>query len=361
MRVVVVGAGGNIGSHLVPHLGRMPAIGRVTLVDHDRYERRNSTAQDIEARDVGRKKAQVQAARLRRINPELEVVAIAEPVEALPIGKLRSEVILACLDSRRSRQYVNEMAWHLGIPWIDAGVDGERLLARANVYFPGAENPCLECAWDERDYAHLEVAYPCSPKRGSPPPTDAPSSLGALAASFQAIECLKLVGGSGIQGAAGKEVLIDARHHKHYLTRLHFNPHCRLSDHCVWKVATLPLRPEQVTLGEALELGNGSGKSTGLRVEGQLFVRQLTCRRCGYRRSLLRLERSFPPPQRRCRECQGPMVTGGFDLVEWLDGAELSIRTGRRSLRSLGLKVGELFSVGSETEQKHFEITGDGE
>ena len=33
-RVVVVGVG-NIGSHLVPHLGRFPGIGRVTLIDPD--------------------------------------------------------------------------------------------------------------------------------------------------------------------------------------------------------------------------------------------------------------------------------------------------------------------------------------
>lgn len=358
--VVVVGAGGNIGSHLVPHLGRIPGIGRVTLVDHDRYERRNVTAQNIDGRDVGRKKAHVQAGRLRRINPELEVVALAEPVESLPIGTLRSDVILACLDSRRSRQYVNETAWHLGIPWIDSGVDGERLLARTNVYFPGVENACLECAWDERDYANLEVAYPCSPERGSQPPTDAPSSIGALAASLQAIECLKLVDGFHVVETAGKEVLIDARHHKHYLTRLPFNPRCRLSDHDVWSIETVSLRPEGLTLGEALELGGRPSSDTRFRVEGQHFLRNLTCRSCGYRRSLLRLERSMERGRRRCRHCGGPMVPGGFDRMECLSSTDLGSRTLRRSLRSLGLQIGDVYSVDSEMCEKHFEITGDG-
>ena len=36
--VTVIGAGGNVGSHLTPHLVRTPGVGRVTLVDRDRYD-----------------------------------------------------------------------------------------------------------------------------------------------------------------------------------------------------------------------------------------------------------------------------------------------------------------------------------
>ncbi|MDX6614340.1 MAG: molybdopterin-synthase adenylyltransferase, partial [Blastocatellia bacterium] len=101
--VVVIGAGGNIGSHLVPHLGRMPNVARVTLIDRDVYEPPNLLTQDITPRDVGRRKALVQARRLARINPDLRVRAIAEAVERVPLGLLRADVILACLDSRRAR------------------------------------------------------------------------------------------------------------------------------------------------------------------------------------------------------------------------------------------------------------------
>src|SRR6185295_15243005 len=38
--VVVVGAGGNIGSHAVPHLGRMAGVRRVVLIDRDVYEKK---------------------------------------------------------------------------------------------------------------------------------------------------------------------------------------------------------------------------------------------------------------------------------------------------------------------------------
>jgi len=123
--IATIGAGGNIGSHLVPHLGRLPGIERVTLVDPDNYERRNLWSQDITPGAIGRSKARVQARRLQRINPQLRVEAIASAVEDVPLGRLRCDLILACLDSRRARQTVNEVAWRLGIPWIDAGVLGQ--------------------------------------------------------------------------------------------------------------------------------------------------------------------------------------------------------------------------------------------
>ena len=42
--IVVAGAGGNTGSHLLPHLARLPRVTRLTLVDPDIY-----TAEDLRA------------------------------------------------------------------------------------------------------------------------------------------------------------------------------------------------------------------------------------------------------------------------------------------------------------------------
>src|SRR5439155_23871873 len=130
----------------------------------------------------------VQARRLRRINPALAVTEIFAAVENVALGLLRGAVLLACLDSRAARRSVNTAVWRLGMPWIDAGVLADGLLARVNVYLPGPDQPCLECAWEERDYEALEQEYPCA-GQGVAPATNAPSALGALAASLQALEC----------------------------------------------------------------------------------------------------------------------------------------------------------------------------
>ena len=51
----------------------MQGVGYMVLIDHDVYEERNLISQDIASANLGRSKAQLQARRLRRINPALEV------------------------------------------------------------------------------------------------------------------------------------------------------------------------------------------------------------------------------------------------------------------------------------------------
>ena len=143
---IVIGLG-NIGSHLVPHVARIPEIERLVLIDPDVYGESNRQSQAIGAADIGRAKTEVQADVVRQINPELAVTGFPQAVEDVPLGCLRGEVILACLDSRAARQYLNEVARNLGVPWIDAGVEPGSWLARVNVYEPGIDVPCLECAW----------------------------------------------------------------------------------------------------------------------------------------------------------------------------------------------------------------------
>ena len=353
--IVVVGAGGNIGSHLVPHLARIPGVARVTLIDKDAYEPANLPAQDITPRDVGKRKALVQARKLRQINPRLRVEAIAEPVERVPLGKLRADVMLACLDSRAARQQVNQFAWRLGVPLIDAGVEAGGLLARINVYVSGLESPCLECAWDDRDYRALEQTYPCG-GFASTAATNAPSSLGALAASLQAIECRKFLLGQMELAAVSKQVLIDAAHHKHYVTAFRRNANCRFS-HGVWRIERLNHSIDELTLEQALKLApvNGSGLAT-LRVEGKPFVKRLTCSSCGETRSLLRLECSIGRRLACCGKCGGRMIATGFDLIERLGADSASRSVLARSLRRLGLRSGDVFSVGDDENELHYEI-----
>ncbi|MFY9556905.1 MAG: ThiF family adenylyltransferase [Blastocatellia bacterium] len=354
-KIVVVGAGGNIGSHLVPHLARLPDVACITLIDKDVYERANLTSQHITQSDVGKRKASVQARLLRRINSQLRVEAIADAVERVPLGSLRADVILSCLDSRVARQRVNQFAWRLGVPMIDAGVDAGGLLARVNVYVPGTGGACLECAWDDRDYDALEQAYPCNEYGSKVAATNAPSSLGGLAAALQAIECQKLLSGQTERAAIGKQVLVDASYHKHYVTAFRRNPNCRFSAHEVWRIETLDQSSAETTLGEALRFADGNGE-VELRVEGKPFVKRLRCPGCGTTRSLLYLECSLRASQSRCGKCGHRMMASGFDLFERLSAASLTPEVMSRSLGSLGLRPGEVFSVGTAWNECHYEI-----
>ena len=50
------------------------------------------------------------------------------------------------------------------------------------------------------------------------------------------------------------------------------------------------------------------------------------------------------------------MVPSGFDMREQLERSELPPRTLKRSLGSLGLRIGDVFSVGVPPRAKHFEL-----
>lgn len=343
LHIVVVGAG-NIGSHLVPQLGRLAGVGRVTIIDRDRYEAANLSGQDILPADVGRPKAAVQARRLRRIHPQLAVVPICADVEQLPPGRLRGDAILAGVDNRRARQRIDETAWQLGVPWVDAAVDGAGLLARIGVYVPGGDGPCLECGWNENDYAALEQTYPCGGGRGrDAPATAAPASLGALAASLQALECRALFDPVERAGVAGRQIFVDARHHQYYCTVLRRNPHCRRRDHAVRAPAEIDLDPRVTAVGELL------ADHARLRVNDRRWVRQLVCGSCGATRAALRLLRgSLLDVGRACPRCGGRMQARGVDLTSGLAAASLSEAQKRRPLHALGIRRGDVLALEDE-------------
>jgi len=354
--VVVVGAGGNIGSHLVPHLARLPTIGRLVLIDRDRYEARNGANQAFDRRAVGHWKAEVQAREARRIAANMEVVPLAEDVERLPLGVLRADVVLSCVDTRRARLFINEAVWRLGVPWIDAGVLADGSLVRVTAFVPRPDHPCLECGWSDADYAALEQAYPCGPTPSAP--TGAPAELGALAASLQALECRKLLSSNPPEQLPGDEIVIDCAHHVQYVTAFRRNPSC-LFDHATWSVMSLEVEPWLASIRDMLALANGAAPAERrLRVSGATFVRQLTCGNCGAGRETLRMSTRLDPEMLRCRECGGALVATGHGLTDSISLAELGDRATDRSLHSIGCRVGDVIAVGNGGGERYFELTG---
>lgn len=352
--VVIVGAGGNIGSHLVPHIARMAGVERLVLVDPDAYEARNLASQAIGPDDVGRPKVRVQARRARRIAPALAVVPLAERVEDLPLGWLRADLILGCLDSRAARQTLNRAAWRLGIPWIDGGLLADGLLARIDVYRPSPEAACLECAWDEADYAALEQAYPCDPAAAAAPPTAGPSGLGGLVAALQALECLKLL--DERPGRTTGQLVLDAAHHRLLCTVHRRNPACRLAEHVPWRIERLSTGPRGTTLHSLLRRvrDDAPGDPVQLWVEGKRFVRELRCPRCG--RTLRLLALAGERAGARCGVCGERLVGSGFGSLDRLSSDELPAEQLERPLCELGLRSGEVVNLARAGEVVHLEL-----
>jgi len=362
MHLIVVGAGGNIGSHLLPHLARMEGVARLTLVDPDVYEQHNLAGQAISAADVGRPKVRVQARRVRRIHPALATQVIQQPVESIPRGRLRCDLLVTCVDSRRTRQVVNEVALHLGIPWIDAGVDPAAGLARVSAYRAGEDAPCLECAWDARDYAAVEQRYPCAGATSGAPTTHGTAPLGGLAAAYQALACGRVVAGAVSEGDFGRQVLWDALHHKVHVTTFRREARCGLRDHAPWQLWPLDDSPRALTVEGLLALmpSTAEAEARWLQVAGSPFVTRLCCPGCGRERGLLHLRVSLRPKQLACRGCGTPCIAPGIALRDRLLAHELPPRVLALPLQRIGVRPGEIITVGGASGVAHFEIRGEG-
>jgi molybdopterin/thiamine biosynthesis adenylyltransferase len=337
--IVVAGAGGNTGSHLLPHLARMSGVTRLTLVDPDIYEAANLEVQNIDSQDIGQPKVVAQAARLRRINPNLDMAVLQERIEDVPRGLLRCDLLVSCLDSRAARQHINEIAWRLNTPLIDCGILGSQNLARVNTYAPSYDAPCLECPWGYDDYSLIEQEYLCGAGRGAAYATMASAALGALAASLMALEIVRLLSGDLTEPAAARQVLVDAQNHTMQISASRRNPWCRF-DHRSWMIEPWRCRPDQTTISAALrEFGS-------LRVEGHWFSFELACPGCGRRVQSLRLNR----PLARCPVCNRRMASSGFGSMERLN-PESAGEFCDLTLAQAGLRAGDIVSSGRRHHQ----------
>jgi len=355
--VAIIGVG-NIGSQQVTHQARDPAVRHLTLVDPDFCSAENHS-QEYLPEDIGKKKAIVSARRARRIrhHGDLQVDAIVARVEDVPWGRLRADVILACVDSRLARAAINRIAWRLNIPWIDAGIRSQGSLVRIEVHLPGAATPCIECSWNRSDFELMaDATYTCDGRLNQPAPTRSPSSLGGLAAALQAIECRKILTEAADQSLAGKQLIIEADFHHHYVNLLRRNPSCRF-DHQIWTIAKAPQSVR--TMGDLMDHGRmlfGGKYPADVSAECKNWVTRLVCRNCRQQARALRLQGRLGRMWGLCVRCGGEMQPIGFHLCPRLEFASLGNRLLARPLRNYGLRACDVMTLTNEHDVRHIEL-----
>jgi molybdopterin/thiamine biosynthesis adenylyltransferase len=357
--IAVIGCG-NIGSQTVPLLGGIDGVERVLLIDPDRYEAPNVGRQRFPPAAVGKPKVQVQARVLRRLAPHLDVVPLAQHIEAVPFGDLREKVLISCVDSRTARQTINRISFALGTPWIDAGLDRSGQV-RARAYLP-QDSDCMECAWSSRDYELLEQRVPCvgTADTGSMPQvgeTAAAQELGAVAAGLQVALLRNLLsGGHHAPDTLGRQWFYDVASGRGWTGTYTPNPACRI-DHARWAITDLARSASELTLRAALALRDGDGARSALAVEGQMFVHRLRCPRCGASRDAAgRLDTRIAA--RSCRRCSATMTASAADVTDVFTSRTASARALDAPLSRLGLVDGDIFTLRSPVGTAHYHLRG---
>ena len=167
---MVVGCGA-LGSFAIDQLARA-GIGTLTLVDRDIVESTNLQRQTLYTLDdvtCARPKAEAAAARVRSIDPDLQVHPVVEHFDCEnALELLRGvDLVIDGLDNFPGRYLLNDACVHDGVPWVHGGAVAAQ--GSSLVVLPGT-TPCLRCLFPEPPPTGSTPATPraCS-HRPSPP------------------------------------------------------------------------------------------------------------------------------------------------------------------------------------------------
>src|SRR5580700_7536054 len=197
-RVLCVGTGG-LGSPLALYLAAA-GVGTLGLVDFDVVDASNLQRQIIHSTaDIGRKKLDSAAEKLKALNPNLNVIkhdTMLSSANALDILK-DYDVIADGTDNFPTRYLVNDACVLLGKPNVYGSIF--RFEGQASV-FATKDGPCYRCL------------YPEPPPPGLVPSCAEGGVLGVLPGLLgviQATEAIKLILGKG-ESLVGRLLLVDA-------------------------------------------------------------------------------------------------------------------------------------------------------
>jgi sulfur-carrier protein adenylyltransferase/sulfurtransferase len=212
--VLVVGAGG-LGSPLLMYLAAA-GVGRIGIVDFDTVELSNLQRQVLFGdADLGAKKTDAAARRLRGLNPHIEIDAFSERLtsqNALDIvGSY--DLVADGTDNFATRYLINDACVLLGKLNVYASIyrfDGQLSV------FGDDGGPCYRCL------------YPQPPPPGMVPSCAEGGVLGVLPGimgSLQAAEVIKLICGIG-SPLTGRLLLFDATEMSFKTLRVERDPSC---------------------------------------------------------------------------------------------------------------------------------------
>lgn len=180
-RVLVVGCGG-LGGHLIDMLARI-GVGGIRAVDGDVFEPSNLNRQLLsEVPLLGMSKAGAAAARVSRVNPEVEIEAVEEYMSEGNVRRLLlfCDVVLDALDNIQSRKILAAACARAKIPYIYGAVNG--WVAQAAISMPG--DNLMETLYPENIILADKSVLSFTP---------------ALCASIQVSLCVKLLTGRAVE------------------------------------------------------------------------------------------------------------------------------------------------------------------
>jgi molybdopterin/thiamine biosynthesis adenylyltransferase len=351
-RVLVIGAGA-LGNEILKNLALL-GFTRIAIVDLDRIEESNLSRTILyRSDDVGSYKADVAARSVKALAPNVKVKPlVANVVQNCGLGLFAwSDVIIAGLDNREARLWINRCAWKMNRPWIDGAIEGINGVARV---FVAGSAPCYECTLGETDWKLLEQRMSCNlllreanvEGRVATTPT-----ISSVIAGIEVQEAVKLL--HGMPTLASRGFVFEGLNHTSYKIEYTANPDC-MSHFTFESVAELPLKSNGLTLEDLRQKGARDLGREDVVVEfSRDVVHELQCPRCGGKEEVFAPVGSLGYEDGRCpRDAQ-------MRVVKTIHGYSGKEGFGGRTLDELGLPLFDVFTVRSAEAERAYLIAGD--
>jgi len=279
-RLLVVGAGA-LGNEILKNAALL-GFRKVVIVDLDRIEESNLSRTILYTNeDIGAFKAEAAAKAYRSLASSAVVQPlVANVVHGCGLGLFEwSDIILAGLDNREARLWINRSAWKVNRPWIDGAIEGINGVARA--FLPGTA-PCYECTLGEVDWQMLEKRMSCNllvleqTAEGKIPTTP---TISSIIAAIQVQEAVKLIHGLPI--LAGKGFIFEGMNHSSYKVDYTENEEC-MSHYTIPEIVHLPETSKELTLETLRQKAQTDLASSNVVIEfSRDIVQKFVCPACG--------------------------------------------------------------------------------
>ncbi len=209
-RVLIAGAGG-LGSPISIYLAAA-GVGTIRIIDKDVVSLSNLNRQILyNKKDIGGKKSLLAGNKLKKLNSDIKVEAIAETIDNSNVSQLTAgfDIIMDATDNFQTRYLLNEAALKIQIPFIYGGIYG---MEGALTTIIRGQSACLKCI------------FPSSPP---PLPCQSPV-LGATAGiigCLQAMEAIKYLSHTG-ELLLDRLLIFDGLYMNFRKMKLNRNPEC---------------------------------------------------------------------------------------------------------------------------------------
>jgi len=352
---LVIGAGA-LGNEILKNLALL-GVGKILIIDLDQIEYSNlSRSVLFRPEDVGKSKAKTAAKAVADILGDGIVHAIdANILNEIGLGIFGwADVVIAGLDNREARLWINRCAWKMNRPWIDGAIEGVNGVAR--VFLPG-KAPCYECTLGETDWAILEKRMSCNlltkeEMLGGKTPTT--PTISSIIAGVEVQEAVKLL--HGLPVIAGKGYQFEGLYHRSYLVEYSENRDC-LSHETYTRLTEFPGASTETTLSALYAFASDilQGEEPLTLEFSRDVIRELHCPQCNTSEEYSVPVGTLSAKEGRCPKCD---TMREVITAHQFTGCE---PYGDKTVREMGLPMLDVFGARRGNNECQILIAGDRE